>query len=89
MALGAQENDVLRLVLLHGTMLVAIGVVIGIGSALWLTRLIGSLLFGIPANDLNTHVAGPIGPALVAFIACYISARRATRVEPIVVLRCD
>jgi putative ABC transport system permease protein len=89
MALGARENDVLRLVLLHGAKLIVIGVVIGIGSALWLTRLIRSLLFGILANDLATFVAVPIGLALVAFIACYIPARRATRVDPIVALRCD
>ena len=89
MALGARQNDILRLVLGHGTKLIVIGVAIGIGAALWLTRLIRSLLFGIPANDLTTFVAVPIVLALVALIACYIPARRAARVDPIVALRYD
>ena len=89
MALGARQYDVLRLVLGHGTKLIMIGVVIGLGSALCLARLIRSLLFGIPANDLMTFVAVPIVLALVALIACYIPARRAARVDPIVALRYD
>jgi putative ABC transport system permease protein len=87
MALGARQNNILRLVLGHGTKLIVIGVFVGLGLALWLTQLIRSLLFGIPADDLATFVVVPIVLALVALIACYIPARRATRVDPIVALR--
>jgi ABC-type antimicrobial peptide transport system permease subunit len=89
MALGARQNDVLRLILGHGTKLIAIGVVIGLGAALWLTRLIRNQLFGVTANDPVTFVAVPVLLGLVAFIACYIPARRAARVDPLVALRYD
>jgi putative ABC transport system permease protein len=89
MALGARQNDVLRLVLGNGTRLIAIGEVIGLGAALWLTQLIRSLLFGVSANDPMTFVAVTVLLGLVAVIACYIPARRAARVDPLAALRYD
>lgn len=87
MALGAQRNDVLQLVLGHGSRLTVIGVSVGIAAALALTRLIRSLLFGVSSSDFLTFTAVVILLALVALTACYIPARRATRVDPIVALR--
>ncbi len=89
MALGAHQNDVLRLILGHGAKLIAIGTVLGLGAAMWLTRMIRSQLFGVPSNDLITFVAVPVLLGLVAFIACYIPARRAALLDPLVALRYD
>jgi ABC-type antimicrobial peptide transport system permease subunit len=87
MALGAQRSNVLRLVITQGLRLAAIGVVIGLLGAWGLTRLMSTLLFGVTPTDWVTLV-GVVGTlALVALIACYIPARRATRVDPLVALR--
>jgi len=88
-ALGASRNDVMRHVLKHGSRLTAAGVAIGIAAALALTRLIRALLFGVSANDSPTFAAVAIFLAVVALAACYIPARRATRVDPITALRCQ
>lgn len=87
MALGAQSGDVLRLVIRQGMSLAVIGVVIGLGGALALTPVMKSLLFGVTANDPLTFIVIPSLLAAVAFAACYIPARRATKVDPIVALR--
>jgi putative ABC transport system permease protein len=87
MALGAQRGNVLRLVIKQGLRLVAIGVVIGLLGAWGLTRLMSTLLFGVTPTDWVTLVAVVGTLALVALIACYIPARRATRVDPLVALR--
>lgn len=87
MALGAQQTDVLRLVLTHGTRLTVLGVVIGIGVALGLTRLIQSLLYGVGARDVLTFVVVSAILATVALMACYLPARRASRVDPMIALR--
>jgi len=87
MALGAQRNDVLRLVLGYGARLTVIGVSVGIAAALALTRLIRILLFGVSANDFLTFAPVVILLTFVALTACYIPARRATRVDPMVALR--
>jgi len=87
MALGAQQKDVLRLVLSHGARLTAIGVAAGIVVALALTRLIAALLFGVGARDPLTFTAVAILLGTVALAACYIPARRAARVDPMVALR--
>jgi predicted permease len=87
LALGAQIGDVLRIVLRQGTKLITLGVMIGICASFVMTRLMTHLLFGVTAHDPLTFfvVAGLL--ILVALLACYIPARRATRVDPIVALR--
>lgn len=87
LALGAQCKDVMHLVLRQGTKLAVVGVAIGIGAALGLTRLMTNLLFGVTAHDPLTFVAVSALLILVALLACYIPARRATLVNPIVALR--
>jgi len=87
MALGAAQRDLLRLVVGHATKLVTAGVIAGLAAALWLTRLIRSLLFGVAPNDLSTFAAVACLLVLVALAACAIPARRAMRVDPIVALR--
>jgi ABC-type antimicrobial peptide transport system permease subunit len=87
LALGAQQRDVLQMVLKHGATMALMGVAIGIGAALVLTRLMASLLFGVSAHDPATFTAVATLLILVALLACYIPARRATRVDPMVALR--
>jgi predicted permease len=87
MALGAQEGDVLRLVVKQGLALAVVGAVVGIGVALGVTRYLTSMLYGVHANDPVTIGAVAVLLALVALAACYIPARRATRVDPMVALR--
>jgi putative ABC transport system permease protein len=86
-ALGAKRGDVVRLVLGQGTKLALLGVTVGIVAALGLTRLMTSLLFGIDAADPLTFAAVAILITGIALFACYIPARRATRVDPMVALR--
>jgi predicted permease len=87
MALGARQRNVLGLVLRQGMGVVLIGVVIGLAGAFALTRVIGSLLFNVGTRDPSTFSGVAIVLAAVAFIACYIPARRATKVDPMVALR--
>ena len=87
MALGAQVNDVLKLVLKQGMMLVAIGEIIGLLGAFALTRLIRGLLFGVTPNDVTTFVVVAAVLGIVALLACYFPARRATKVDPLIALR--
>jgi len=89
LALGAQGGDVLHMVLRQGTKLALLGVVIGIVAALGLTRLMTNLLFGVTAHDPLTFVAVAALLILIALLACYIPARRATLVNPMVALRCE
>ncbi|HEV2488227.1 MAG TPA: ABC transporter permease [Candidatus Acidoferrales bacterium] len=87
MALGAQHRDVLRMVLGQGGRIAFSGIAIGLGAALALTRLMSSLLFSVSAFDPLTFVGVAILLVIVALLACYIPARRAMRVDPMVALR--
>jgi putative ABC transport system permease protein len=87
MALGAQTRDVLKLVLKNGLVLAIIGVVVGMVSAFALTRLMRSLLFGVTTTDAATFAVVPLGVIAVVLLACYLPARRAAKVDPLVALR--
>ena len=89
LALGAQSGNVLQMVLKQGAKLTLVGVAIGIGAAFGLTRLMTHLLFGVAAHDPLTFVAVAALLLLIALLACYIPARRAALVNPIVALRCE
>ena len=87
MALGAGRGDVLRLFMQQGMRLVLLGLVIGLGGAFVLTRLMSSLLFGVSATDKVTFIVVALGLMLAGVCACYLPARRATKVDPLVALR--
>jgi len=87
MALGAQPRNVLRGVVRHGVVLTSIGAAVGIAGSLAVTRLLGSLLFGVRPSDPVTLIGVSCLLLMVALAACYIPARRATRVDPLVALR--
>lgn len=87
MALGAQTSDVLKLMIGKGMALAFIGVIAGLAGSLALTRLLTSLLFGVSATDAVTFLVVSIGLIVVALFACYLPARRATRIDPLVALR--
>ena len=89
LALGAQSGNVLQMVLKQGAKLTLVGVAIGIGAAFGLTRLMTHLLFGVAAHDPLTFVAVAALLLLIALLACYIPARRAALVNPMVALRCE
>jgi predicted permease len=86
-ALGAKESDVLRLVLGEGFFVIAFGLALGLLLAFAATRVIAGFLYGVAPTDPLTFVGVPLLLGLVAFVACYIPARRATKVDPLVALR--
>jgi putative ABC transport system permease protein len=87
MALGAQARDVLKLIVGQGLVLTLIGVVVGVAAAFGLTRLMSSLLYGVTTTDPLTFVIVSVILVAVAVISCYLPARRATKVDPMVALR--
>ncbi len=89
MAIGAQGRDVLRMVIGHGMSLALIGIGLGVAASLGLTRLIQSLLFQVNATDPLTFVVITGSLIVVAALACYLPARRATKVDPMVALKCE
>jgi putative ABC transport system permease protein len=89
MALGAQAADAVRMVLSEAMKLALIGGAIGLAAALILARVMASLLYGVSASDPLTFIAVLILLAAVALVACYLPARRASRVDPLISLRSE
>ena len=87
MALGADRSGIRNMVVRQGALLVGVGVALGLAGALVTTRALESLLFGITTLDLPTLIGVPVLLIMVALAACYLPARRATRVEPMDALR--
>jgi ABC-type antimicrobial peptide transport system permease subunit len=87
MALGAQQSDVFRLVLGQGLRMILAGLAIGLALSFVLTRFLRNILFGVGATDALTFVGVAMLLCVVALLACYIPARRAMRVDPMVALR--
>jgi len=86
-ALGAEPSEVRRMIVLSGLRQAAAGVVLGIAGAIWLTRLMDSMLYGVKPADPLTLASVSALLITVALLACYLPARRATRVDPVSVLR--
>src|SRR5215510_471120 len=89
MALGAEAIDVVKLIVRQGMTLTFAGLAVGLVGALAMTRLMASVLYGVSATDAATFVVVPSLLALVTLIACYLPARRATKVDPMIALRCE
>ncbi|MBO0799351.1 MAG: ABC transporter permease, partial [Blastocatellia bacterium] len=89
MALGARAVNVMRMVIGHGMKLVLLGLTLGLGAALALTQLMKQMLFGVRAADPLTYALIALLLVLVALFACWIPARRAAKVDPMIALRCD
>jgi len=86
-ALGAQRRDVFKLVMVRGMVLVIVGIVVGVGGSLALARVLETLLFGVNATNVATMIGVSLGLIVVALLACYLPARRATKVDPLIALR--
>jgi ABC-type antimicrobial peptide transport system permease subunit len=89
MALGAQSNEVVQLILKQGMTLAAIGLVVGLLAALGSTRLVGALLYGVNPSDPLVFIGVTTLLGAAAFAACYFPARRAIKIDPVIALRFD
>jgi ABC-type antimicrobial peptide transport system permease subunit len=89
MALGAREGDVMKMVVRRGMALATIGVAIGLIASYALTRLMKTLLFGVSATDPLTFTVIALSLGLITLLACWIPARRAAKVDPMIALRCE
>jgi putative ABC transport system permease protein len=89
MAIGARPGEILRMILGQGMALALLGVAFGLLGALWLTRLLQQLLFEVAPTDPLTYVGVALVLGLAALVACYVPARRAARVDPIIALRAE
>jgi len=89
MALGAQRSDILRLVLSQGLRMTVVGLAAGVTISLVATRLVRAHLLGVAPTDVLTYASVAVLLSLVALTACYVPARRATKVEPTVALHCE
>jgi ABC-type antimicrobial peptide transport system permease subunit len=89
MALGAQVRHILQLILKYGVTLVSLGVVIGLVAAILVTRLMSHLLYGVTATDPLTFSAIALLLTFIALVACYLPARRAAHVDPVIALRSE
>ena len=89
MAIGARPGEILQMILQQGLALAFVGVVLGLFGALWLTRLLQQLLFEVAPTDPLTYLGVAVVLGLAALVACYVPARRASRVDPIIALRVD
>jgi putative ABC transport system permease protein len=87
MALGAARGDILSMIVSSGMKLAAVGLVVGVAGAVAASRLLARLLFGVKPTDPVTYAVVVVALGTVAFLACYLPARRAMRVDPIVALR--
>ena len=88
-ALGAQTRDVLRLIIGQGMSLALLGVTLGLGGAFGLTRLMQTMLYGVSPTDLLTFAIIAVVLLLAALLACWIPALRATKIDPLIALRCE
>jgi putative ABC transport system permease protein len=89
MAMGAQNREVLLLVLRQGVVMIIVGLVLGMGGAIALTRLVESLLYGVTTTDPFSFAAALLVLTVVGLLACYFPARRALRIDPVIALRSD
>ena len=92
LALGAQASQVRTMVVTHGMLLTIIGVVVGLSTAYWLTNTLTSFsssLYGVRAQDPLVFIGVPLVLSLVSLLAVWLPARRASRVDPIIALRCE
>jgi ABC-type antimicrobial peptide transport system permease subunit len=87
MALGAKTQDIIGLVLARGAQVIGAGIMTGLVAAMGLSRLMARMLYGVTANDPTTFVTVPLVLMAVAIAACYLPARRATKIDPIITLR--
>jgi ABC-type antimicrobial peptide transport system permease subunit len=87
MALGAQAGNILKLVIRQGLTLTGVGLVAGLVASVWATQLMQSLLVDVPTTDVTTYVAMALVFVVVAVVASWLPARRATRIDPVVALR--